>query len=414
MMRRRNAVLCILLVTGIMLCGAISAAAMGRGAFADDFVGARASVFGEAFVAVADDANALRWNPAGLTQLLQPEFTSSHANIFSLGGYLNYSDGSASINKDFIGFVLPNHIAPVGVSFLNLGTNGMPLADKTGAIMNSFGSYAERTLTLSAGKRFEMGSFGLSAGCNINYFFLDAYSNNSGLGLDAGFLLETPGILPELGLMLEGLFMDALFGDNGPTVPSEVDLALAFSPVRPLKLVGGLGKTSGGSITQYSAGMELVLLRLAPLNVSFMTGYRSLGSMELGSVISDASVFSVGASTRLWRYKLDYAYEQHSELGDSHLVTFGILKNSPEDFHLKRGRQAFEQLDDATAILELEEVVYLAPRNIEVYHLLALTYERMRQKDEAIRVLQRIQSLNYDYFMEQKLDQMMKDIQEQD
>ena len=136
--------------------------------------------------------------------------------------------------------------------------------------------------------------------------------------------------------------------------------------------------------------------------------------MEVGSIISDSSAFSVGFSTRLSRYKLDYAYEQHSELGDSHLVTFGIFQNSPENFHLKRGRQAFEQLDDATAILELEEVVYLAPRNVEVYHLLALTYERMRQNDEAIRVLQKIQSLNYDYFMEQKLDLLMMDIQEQD
>ena len=67
-----------------------------------------------------------------------------------------------------------------------------------GAIRNVYGTYAERTLTLSAGKRFDVGSFGLSAGGNINYFSLDAHTNNSGLGLDAGFLLETPGILPEL------------------------------------------------------------------------------------------------------------------------------------------------------------------------------------------------------------------------
>jgi Tfp pilus assembly protein PilF len=69
-------------------------------------------------------------------------------------------------------------------------------------------------------------------------------------------------------------------------------------------------------------------------------------------------------------------------------------------------------LDDATAIHELEEVVHLAPRKVEVYHMLALTYERMRMNDEAIRVLQRIQSLNYDYFIEQNLDQLLRDIQE--
>ena len=413
-MARRDIALCVLWVFGIMLCGAIGASAAGRGAFADNSVGARASILGEAFVAVADDANATRWNPAGLTRLLQPELTSSHTNLFSMGGYFDYSDGSGSVNKDFIGVVWPNSIAPVGISFLNLGTRGMPIADGTGAVMNSFATYAERTLTLSAGKRFQVRGFGLAAGSNINYFSLNAYSNRSGLGLDGGFLLETPGILPELGLMLEGLFIDTSLGDDGPAIPAKIDVAIAFSPLRPLKLVGGLGRTSGDPIMQYSTGIEYNLLRLSPLNISLLAGYKTLGSIESGSLQSDASRYSVGASVRLSRYKLDYAYEQHSELGDSHLITFGILRNSPESFHLKRGRQAFESLDDATAISELEEVVYLAPRNVEVYHMLALTYERMRQKDEAIRVLQRIQSLNYDYFIENRLDQLMRDIQEQD
>ena len=95
-------------------------------------------------------------------------------------------------------------------------------------------------------------------------------------------------------------------------------------------------------------------------------------------------------------------------------VTLGILMDSPESFHLERGRAAFEQLDDVTAMQEFEEVVHLAPRNVPVYHMLALTYERMRMRDEAIQALQRIQSLNYDYFIEQGLDQLMKDIREQE
>ena len=114
-MKKHNVTLCILSLFGIMLCWAINAPAAGRGAFADDSVGARASVFGQAFVAVADDASALRWNPAGLTQLLQPELTSSHTSLFSLGGYFNYSSGSASIHEDFVGVVLPNRIAPVTI-----------------------------------------------------------------------------------------------------------------------------------------------------------------------------------------------------------------------------------------------------------------------------------------------------------
>jgi len=35
--------------------------------------GARAAGFGGAFIGVADDATAISWNPAGLTQLIDPE-----------------------------------------------------------------------------------------------------------------------------------------------------------------------------------------------------------------------------------------------------------------------------------------------------------------------------------------------------
>ena len=67
-MTQTKAILYCWLVMGITLCAATNALATGRGAFAGDSVGARASIFGEAFVAVADDANALKWNPAGITQ----------------------------------------------------------------------------------------------------------------------------------------------------------------------------------------------------------------------------------------------------------------------------------------------------------------------------------------------------------
>jgi hypothetical protein len=44
--------------------------------------GARANGMGEAFVAVADDNTAIYWNPAGLTQLKEDEFSVSYSNRF--------------------------------------------------------------------------------------------------------------------------------------------------------------------------------------------------------------------------------------------------------------------------------------------------------------------------------------------
>ena len=102
-MKQRYLNLFIVIVIGINLFSAISFAD-GRGAFASDSVGARPSILGEGFVAVADDANALHWNPAGIPQLLQPEFIASHVNLFSLGGYFNYTEDSQSRFQAGTGF----------------------------------------------------------------------------------------------------------------------------------------------------------------------------------------------------------------------------------------------------------------------------------------------------------------------
>ena len=59
-------------------------------------VGTRAIGMSGAFTAIADDASALFWNPAGLARLGHQEFTGSHANLYDTG-----------IKDDLVSFVLP-------------------------------------------------------------------------------------------------------------------------------------------------------------------------------------------------------------------------------------------------------------------------------------------------------------------
>ena len=48
-------------------------------------IGARPLGMGETFVAIADDGNALSWNPAGLPSLGNHEIASSYADLFGIG-----------------------------------------------------------------------------------------------------------------------------------------------------------------------------------------------------------------------------------------------------------------------------------------------------------------------------------------
>ena len=60
------------------------------------FFGTRPLGMGGAFIAIADDANAISWNPAGLPGLRRKEFTSTYSDLYSLG-----------ITKSYMGLVLP-------------------------------------------------------------------------------------------------------------------------------------------------------------------------------------------------------------------------------------------------------------------------------------------------------------------
>ena len=77
-------------------------------------VGGRAASMGEAFVAVANDASALYWNPAGITQLEKKQVIFSHTNW------------PVDVRHDFFGYVHPLGGAnTIGLSFTALHTDDM-------------------------------------------------------------------------------------------------------------------------------------------------------------------------------------------------------------------------------------------------------------------------------------------------
>lgn len=77
-------------------------------------LGSRAIGMGESFVAIANDAEALYWNPAGISQFNDNDFTFSHIDWF------------ADISVDFAGLVYHlNSINSVGFFFAALTTDDM-------------------------------------------------------------------------------------------------------------------------------------------------------------------------------------------------------------------------------------------------------------------------------------------------
>ena len=114
-------------------------------------VGGRASAMGDAFVAVANDASALYWNPAGLSQFKDDQLLFSH-NIWVV-----------DINHDFVGAVYHmDETNAFGVAFTSLSMQDMPVTTEfqpfgTG---NYFG-FSDMALAVSYSRKMtEQFSFG--------------------------------------------------------------------------------------------------------------------------------------------------------------------------------------------------------------------------------------------------------------
>ncbi|MBU0711589.1 PorV/PorQ family protein [bacterium] len=79
-------------------------------------IGARAMAMGGAYGALADDASALYWNPAGIALADKPEFCGSYTEWF------------ADITHQFVGVVLPvSHYGVIGISAVFLSMDDMEI-----------------------------------------------------------------------------------------------------------------------------------------------------------------------------------------------------------------------------------------------------------------------------------------------
>jgi hypothetical protein len=158
----------------------ISAVALadGVGAFSafKNGVGARALAMGGAFVAVADDATAACWNPAGLAQINDTRITGMSTDLFGFG-----------ITHQYVGAVTT--FANIGVGFAweraaltgqGAGTDGTP-----GSLFNwnesaIIGSLATNIMDIGL------------AGVNVKYYMADSGLGDtaSGFGFDLGLLVK--------------------------------------------------------------------------------------------------------------------------------------------------------------------------------------------------------------------------------
>ena len=255
------------------------------------FVGTRPLSMGGAFIAVADDANAITWNPAGLPGLRRSEFTSTYANLYNLG-----------IDQSYIGFVRPfSDKVALGFDWSSVGFDDNEL------------SYSENKLNFAVGVQpNKLFSFGLTLKYLMRDMLLDeaSYGKSSGIGYDAGLLIQP----------LKNLKMGLGLYDLGGTSVSYKDkttetilgqafkLGISYMPINGLTLAGDFGD-------RFHLGVEYIIAS----RVSLRAGVQQDMSGD-----EKIMVPSAGLSIKFKSIVMEYGYESHPYLEPTHRVSFAL------------------------------------------------------------------------------------------
>ncbi|TPW18265.1 MAG: hypothetical protein FD129_36, partial [bacterium] len=269
---------------------------------------ARAAAMGGAYTAIAKDANALLYNPAGLARI------GAHEAAFMEN---RYAEG---VSQEYLAYA--SHRG-WGANLNHLSFGAIPRT--TVSNPDGTGSFGIRDLAVGLGYgRLLPAVPGLSGGAGVKLLreTIDDTSA-SGYAADIGGLWEAPAV--------PGLSFGAVIQNMGPAVrfqaanenlPLNVRLGTAYSAATlgiPALLSFDLMKERSES-PLFAVGLEAAPAgRSLPLRL----GYNSRNDAGTG--------ISVGLGWSNGKFRIDYAFVPLGDLGTAHRLSLGLRWGAPED-----------------------------------------------------------------------------------
>ncbi len=299
------AFLIILLLPGLVYGQAKVATAGAQ--FLEIGISARAVGMGESFISIADDASALYYNPAGLTQVYEKQFMFTHI------------DYAADMNFEFGGVVLPmwslGGVIGFGIYMLDAGTMKETTYEYAEGTGRTFGakeyaisaSYA-RSLTdhFSVGLTFKI----------IDQLYEEQRA--TGWAADVGTTYDTGYRGFRISMVISNFGPDMRFITEEHPLPINFKFGAAFNVIESemhRTTFSMEGSHPSDNLEKYSAGLEY--------------NFNEMFSLRVGHKFQvDAGGFSAGAGIHLpvsdWDITLDYGYFDFGVLESVHRFTVGF------------------------------------------------------------------------------------------
>ncbi|MFH1259310.1 MAG: PorV/PorQ family protein [Elusimicrobiota bacterium] len=342
------------------------------GAFLSWGAGARSLGMGRAFVALADDASAPYWNPAGLTQLRRKEITSLYASLWENTGYSFISYGHPT-----------DKLISFGFSLVNLHSTNFEETDRLGYVTGRT-SLSETALLVSMSYPVKIGFYG---GLTLKFIQqkIGSYSDND-TGLDIG-------VLYKFGEIYKNKFLQGLSaGLNLRNVIAPQINLKDERDVYPLDLNGGLAYKLFNDALTLAVDWEKIAGR--SLSCRYGTEYLLNEFLALRLGINENELGG-GVGLKWKDFQFDYALGYHNaikgldDLGLSHRFNFSMrfgrefstveeLKRRMLAQYYRKGIKYLQTGEQARAILEFNKILKIDP-------LYKDTLEKMEQASKQLQ-----------------------------
>ncbi len=372
--------------------------------------GARQAGMGEAFTGIADDVNAVYWNPAGLAQLTRQQACLLHSvwlvdvnyeylayaipviGVGTFGIYGTFLAGHITITDEnpITGqYILTEDIARASDINITLAY-AKKLSDIVGNNSLFSDLYAGLNINITMENIYE--DTGNGFGTNIGLLYYPIYENYSFglLILNAGIASERP-TLPfaiKLGFGYRFSFTNILlpFTDEGYYKFSDNDSALAIDLIYyPIE-----------QSTKVNFGAEKYWILNKFHSLAVRLGYK------FGSDLGLLAGLTIGAGYRLtlnenFQFDFDYAFVPYGDLGESHRIAITAKMFGPPETNyfenkqesLKYYKEGYELLYNkkyAEAILKFSESLKRNRNNIQAYMGMGACFLRLGKKESAKKV----------------------------